>query len=786
MAKTYFYEYGGQCHNRTIDFLEYNTSSRYVDGNDPCCGSYTNQYDTVIYRASILSSESVADVAINVYYQYTVEYTDPWNNYQNTYSTYVTIPAGQRYTDVTFIDFFKREYVDMCPGGGCAIEVTQTKDVTLLDQPEIPSICNDPSCVFKITGHTKTNPTSRGQNDGSITVSTSGGTGNIIWKLNGITQPQTSFVATFSSLKSGNYIISAEDDGCTSSLLVFLPDGEFRTGNFSVTDPTLHAVAVENPVILTLRTALSSISPSYAVNTFQITGTITNVTIEFNLSYPYQYYAIFKSKAFPDRGNYFLESILRDNVGNVVGSNTTTEIATSLAEVFQKDAILSRLFFITNSGTTVTLKSKEYNSEFNLSSSNVTITGNNVTLTNTIPGVTQYDGQISPEYSLYGELYVNEDLRYGQTPDIDHYNRVIELELPYNRTNIHQFDFSSALKNFVFSNKLDFTFTGYTYLNYPMGNYFIKYGEKYPLIVGQNTKKKRYKGETGFGWFLNASLDYEKPNNLDVYLKRQRILIFGVSGLYIDSGFRFLNTAPNTKISNRGCKEFLSFIIKEDYGFPLALYANITLFDGTRYLNQKMYDIHTGTTYNGGIIVVNAGFADLGLGSYETSSKVRRVDLTIMQDGYGYWVPYSETKSYHLDIDDHCNMFNVAFLNSLGTYETYSFNGELIESQDTERIMYQRPYDLKSDGSAEPGFLYNATMDTKLTRKYMLNTGIIDDDTFYFLRGLLNSNRIYHYDGEYQNNINIINESAVKSSNDNGYSIQIEVIETININNVSS
>lgn len=77
-------------------------------------------------------------------------------------------------------------------------------------------------------------------------------------------------------------------------------------------------------------------------------------------------------------------------------------------------------------------------------------------------------------------------------------------------------------------------------------------------------------------------------------------------------------------------------------------------------------------------------------------------------------------------------------------------------------------------------------MDTKLTRKYMLNTGIIDDDTFYFLRGLLNSNRIYHYDGEYQNNINILNESAVKSSNDNGYSIQIEVIETININNVSS
>ena len=782
MAKIYGYEYEGSCYERTADFVYYSSNTIYVDHYDQCCGQQQNEFQTQTWRVTLNSSAPV-DIDVLVTYRQLV-YSSYYSAYvqDQTWLPVITVPAGQTSAYFHIPQYYYAfEYSDEgCPGAGCITYETTMIDIAILDQPSPPTGCLDPDCALQLTGVIVTPPTQRGGSDGTIfadTIETSGNT--IGWYINSVYQDPPADSHIFTGLTAGNYYIKAEiDSGCSITQLVTVTQGELRTGEFLVLSPTENVVAVENPILLTLRTATSSFNPSYAVNTFQVTGTISDVVIEFNLTFPYTYYAVFKSKAFPDRSNYFLESVLKDDAGITVGSNTNVEIATSLAEALQKDAILSRLFFITNSGTTVTLKSKEYNDEFNLTSSNVTITGSNLTLTNTIPGVTQYDGQLSPEYSLYGELFVNDDIRYGQTPDLDYYNRIIELELPFDKTNIHQFDFSSALKNFVYSDKLDFSFTGFTYMVYPIGSYFIKYGEKYPLIAGKNTKKKRYKGETGYGWFMNASLDFEDPNDLSIY--------FGDTGATFDNNFSFLNTAPNTKVSNRHCKEFMSFVVEENYGWPLAVYADITLYDGTVHSNVKMYDIHTGSTYYGGVIVANVGYTELGLSSYETSSKIRKVDITIMQEVTSGWTAYSETKTYYLDIDEHCDKFNVAFLNSLGTYETYSFVGELIESQDTERMRYQRPYELNSDGSAEEGFLYNATLDTKLTRKYTLNTGIINADTFYFLRGMLNSNRIYHYDAEHENYLNIVGETATKSTNDNEYSLQLQVIETIIVNNVNS
>jgi hypothetical protein len=205
-------------------------------------------------------------------------------------------------------------------------------------------------------------------------------------------------------------------------------------------------------------------------------------------------------------------------------------------------------------------------------------------------------------------------------------------------------------------------------------------------------------------------------------------------------------------------------------------------------LNVKFFDITTGATPTnfGGLAIISVGYNELNLSTYEASSKIRKVDIIVKQDIGGSPVNYSEVKSYMLEIDEQPNTYDVAFLNKLGTYETYSFTGELQETEDIVRDEYQKPYPIGQKGNAALGFQYNSTIDTELTKTYTVNTGIIDADTYYFLLGLLNSNRIYHYTDQYQNYLLIQNQTAMKSSNTNEYSLQIIFKETISENNVNS
>jgi hypothetical protein len=307
----------------------------------------------------------------------------------------------------------------------------------------------------------------------------------------------------------------------------------------------------------------------------------------------------------------------------------------------------------------------------------------------------------------------------------------------------------------------------------------MKYGEKYPLVTGSNTKKKRYKGQTTFGWAMNSSLPFESSNDMSYYFGD--IVGIGVNNV------PFLNTAENTKTSHRNAKEYMSIVISDNYANALRVYGNIYLYNGTVISNVNLFDITTsGHTSNfGGVAILAVGYNDLGLSTYESSSKIRRIDIQVKQLSSGVWYPYSQVQSYNLDIDEQPNNYDVAFLNSLGTYETYTFIGELQETQVVTRNAYQKPYPIDTSGAASVGFQYNSIIDTEYTKTYTLNTGIIDADTYYFLQGMLQSNRIYHYDDQHQNYLNITAQTSMKSSNTNEYTVQLTVSETISENQVT-
>lgn len=780
MAYTYYYNDDGVCGSRSVTG---STSgciffSRNEYGWSPTCGA--NEYTEVYKETLTFTIESAAPVPINAYYSYTLRYDDQCTSNPDPQDivSYVTIPAGQVSASVTY-NCLIESLVDY-GAGGCCLERQYMENPVFLDQPILPPECNDPNCTLAITGVTTTTPTQRGENDGTITVYLSGVTGTTLtYKLDGTTftssGPATGY--TYTGISAGSYDILVLDGDCFDGESTTIYDGEFRTGDFYVQTPTNLIKAVENPIILELGTKISSGNPKQSINTFQITGSISNVIITFDLTFPYVYSAVFQSKGYPDRSTYFLESVLTSKTGVAIGSNTNEEISTSLAEVFQKDAIISRLYYITSSGDTVTLTSKDTASGYDLTAVNVDISGSNITLTNTQAGVAEYDGQLVENYSLYTELFIDENMEYGDTPDVANFVREIELELPFSRDNIHQFDLSSTLKNFVFSPSFDITFTGYTIYSDYIATYYCKYGEKYPLISNSNTKKKRFKGSTGFGYCCNAALEYTLANDMSDYFD------------YTGGTMLFLNTAPNNKYSHRDSAELLNFIIPKDYSYPISLVGNIYMYDGTSYTDIVLSNVLTGTSNNvGGLYSIAAGYEALGLSSYETGGeKIRKVELQLYQTISGLTGnTYSEMKSYTFEIDEQPDNFNVAFLNTLGTFETHTFIGELVEDQTIDRSEYQKPYDVVSTGAAQQGFEYNSILNTEFTKTYVVNTGWLNADNYYYVLGLLKSNKIYRYSDDTRQYLIPVSQIATKSTNNNEYSLQITFKETINVNNVTN
>jgi len=223
---------------------------------------------------------------------------------------------------------------------------------TLLDQKTYPD-CGVQSIT--VTSYDITNCIVRGDSEGAIAITISGATGstnNVTYKANGITYATNASLTgyTYTGLTAGVYNVLVEQQsliGIKNDLVVL--DGEFRTGPFTTTYQT-ELVAVESPVVVNVGTAINDPNPLNSITSFTVSDDLADgYHIEFNLTSPRIYSTTLYSKAFPNKPNYFLSSILNNALGVPSGVNSHIEIATSLAEAMQNDVMLSNLFFIISS-----------------------------------------------------------------------------------------------------------------------------------------------------------------------------------------------------------------------------------------------------------------------------------------------------------------------------------------------------------------------------------------------------------------------------------------------------
>lgn len=406
------------------------------------------------------------------------------------------------------------------PSVGCTSTYDeQYQNYTLLAQPFIPLCYVPPACELYITGYTTTNVTLRGGSDGEITAGVSGNTGTTIqWYVDGTLEVGSGVTHTFTGLTAGFYEITAQEGDCLAQENdIQVLDGEFRTGTMGITSAS-DLTASENPIIYELRTAVTGVGQKTQLEIMVDSGTISDGdSITFSLTSPYQYTQKFYAKGFPNKSNYFLASVTTDDNGVNTGSNTRAEIAQSLADALQQDVLLPKVYRISYDGSnTITLDAREAGERFTLNTSNVVSSTSEIIVNGLQAGVNAYDGQQVDNYNIYVEVFMNNNqLQYPQIGNVNDYVRVPELELPFQSNNKHRFDIAPILKNFVFSSRPNYEQTGYTVQPDMLKPYFIRYGEKYPIVANTNTKKKRYKNFTGYKWVINSALDHYTANDME-------------------------------------------------------------------------------------------------------------------------------------------------------------------------------------------------------------------------------------------------------------------------------
>lgn len=720
-----------------------------------------------------IPSALTCDLTVEVRINYS--YTESKGSKSGSDTTYQSVVIKQGTTSTTFTSEcykktlkYVKKYITILDN-----TIVENRDYALSAQRNLP-MCGQPSgCAVRITSVAVTGCTFLGSSDGAMKINITGSSGGTItYSVNGGTMQSSSW---FTSLPAGTYSVRLKNMSCRDQVYVTIPAGQYETSPFTVIEPK-GIVAAENPIAISIGTEQYQPDVTFSTTKFTFTNIPSNnFSVKFNLP---DYTQTFKARDLPVRDTYFLTGTLKNRAGTTVGTNTINTIAASFAECFQNDLYFNTNYFINQSGTTITLKAKDSSGRFDLTNTNIeqykpngtTIITSGVTIQVMSYGKDKYEGSILTDYNIVTETYQSDAYEYGATDiNISQFNRITEQSLPFSKDNEHVFDISTIAKNYVTTPKPDLDFTGYTTMPTYMKPFIIKYSERFPLVFNETTLRRRDKGYSRTIWVCNSALDLEAANDMSIYT--------GTTSVGGINNVEFLTNSPSKKTTYRTQKELLHFILPKDYGTDVTLKGYIYFWDGTSTANT-LTTIATGTTNFGGVVVVNTSYDKIGLDAIEASTgkKIKQVDVAVYTNGGTN--QYTNIKTYFYPYHDTDSTYGVCFLNKLGTFETFNFIGAKEELIDRKDKTYTSIPKIQDDGSLIEGYKKATAYDVAVTKKVVVNTGLIDRDHGKWLLELLSSNEIYSYTDEYENYLLVDSFKHNLNSSENQFNIEIAFIRT--------
>lgn len=523
-------------------------------------------------------------------------------------------------------------------------------------------------------------------------------------------------------------------------------------------------VAAENPIVWSLSSNTISASQSWYSGYIEVisTGLTANTSFILSAATPGAFPTFQFTAAAEPKVNEFYCNITSP-------SRTVSQIAESLAEAMNANFAFRQRFVVTYHLGFVYIEALQPGSHWNVDYALINGSGSWLNYSDLTVATDYYDSQNYVDFGVYADLYINSEGDLGSNLDRTHSERIAQFENSYNANNIYTFDSSGTIKNYISTPTPTLSATTMESMREALINCYFVFGSKYDEF-NNGYRRQFLKGQTNNIWALNSSLPFNEVNNLSAYTITNNVTAATMS---------YLTNSPNPKQVFNESHEYLSFLYSNSEGAQLPSLAfwvmvDINYVDGSSDTDEFEINFTSINTTGGSLYctcISPTQFFSSGNthnGQLVDSYTVRLIQST----GVGsYWVR-GEDKIYKY-VDD-CLLEGATeflWLNPLGGWDTFIFNGEKEEDIDRKITTFQIPVSFQGD------YYSNSTIDNiDVNKKIKARSGYIDKTHLDWLFEMFKSTDTYIIQNGEKKRIVITGGDWKPISNNNLFNVTVEYI----------
>jgi hypothetical protein len=329
----------------------------------------------------------------------------------------------------------------------------------------------------------------------------------------------------------------------------------------------------------------------------------------------------------------------------------------------------------------------------------------------------------------------------------------------FNQSNEHYFDISHGLRQHAESTPPNLG-TGFQ-LKQSLTAYRLRYGERYSATGTENPIEIE-SGVSIIYWATDAAL----PNNTDNDL----------TDYYVNSSVRLWFTqVPYISSVREDGIAYLYFIYRNTLA-PTVMYYAISI--SATLMNGNVVDAgrYHGRPVLEGIVGIRVDPNAWNMPTFETTNgPVQSYTVALVQSSTPLFTSFSViSQPQTFVVDRKCEEYTpitLVWLESLGDYAAYTFNGDREYEPSRETSLFRRG---QMPASNDPANWVEAIQKVDYRLRTTANTGKLDKDTFNWIRESLSSSvQVYVVSGNDLLAVNIIQVAANSLESDNILSLSV-------------
>ena len=477
----------------------------------------------------------------------------------------------------------------------------------------------------------------------------------------------------------------------------------------------------DNPITYLLRTLVIGATDGYARALILVTGAGTTVGDKITLN-----------------GIEF-EATADPNLGEWLPSGSALASAEAIKQMLEDDPNFNRDYKIEQISTAVYVTAKKPGSRWDLSATTVSA-GLFVPAPNA--GIDRFRSQTFEDYSVYVEVWAGlagTPFGYQSTSGSEYVSRLFQ---PANLENIYPFDVAPIVANLVEADIPKIPVATFSRQSSAIAAYYLKFGEMYKTPGGTGLIRREI-GQTDPAFVVNCGLPLLDQPKLNEYAD--------YSGTPNAS---FLTVKPDRKLSRKDSFEWLYLIYipqTTDLRF-LSIAFNVTFVDGT----NSGWKFAKTATAKPGVLYWRVDYASLGIGTITAGAGKEALRWTVAvlehtsptpsynpDPQFKTGVLISKETSYILSESCRPEPLLLVWLNSLGGWESFSFDGTKDRSAAIKKSTYERsaPIDFSGGHRREEKVRAVTTSESFILQTF--RSELVNADHHEFLRSLFESPTVY-------------------------------------------